>query len=76
MLSHAGLVSHVDVKIIKRKDVALSRLKMDYCCHKLLLFFHEVLSAVGILEQECCYIFFNFGAMSLVAKKPLEGLSL
>ena len=27
---------------------------------------------VGILEQDCCYIFCNFGAMSLVGKNVWE----
>lgn len=39
---------------------------------QIVAFFHEVLSAVGILEQDCCYIFCNFGAMSLVAKNVWE----
>ena len=34
------------------------------------LFFRQVLSAVGVLEQDCRYIFGNFGAMSLIAKNP------
>ena len=41
---------------------------MDCRCRKLSLFFCKFLSAVGVLEQDCRYIFGNFGAMSLVAK--------
>ena len=33
-------------------------------------FFRQNLSAVGVLKQDCRYIFGNFGAMSLVAKTP------
>jgi len=54
----------------KLKVVALSKLKMDCRCRKLSLFFCKFLSAVGVLEQDCLYIFCNFGAMSLVAKTP------
>ena len=43
---------------------------MDCRCRKLSLFFCKFLSAVGVLEQDCRYIFGNFGAMSLVAKTP------
>ena len=43
---------------------------MDCRCRKLSLFFCKFLSAVGVLEQDCRYIFCNFGAMSLVAKTP------
>ena len=39
---------------------------------KLSLFFYKFLSAVGVLEQDCLYIFCNFGAMSLVAKTPCK----
>ena len=44
---------------------------MDCRCRKLSLFFCKFLSAVGVLEQDCRYIFCNFGAMSLVAKTRL-----
>ena len=43
---------------------------MDCRCPKLSHFFCKFLSAVGVLEQVCRYIFCNFGAMSLVAKTP------
>ena len=43
---------------------------MDCRCRKLSLFPVRFLSAVGVLEQDCRYIFCNFGAMSLVAKNP------
>ena len=48
---------------------------MDCRCRKLSLFFCKFLSAVGVLEQDCRYIFGNFGAMSLVAKTPWKASS-
>ena len=67
---HAGLVGDVTVEITKWKDVALSKLKMDCRCRKLSLSLCQFLSAVGVLEQDCRYIFSNFEAMSPVAKTP------
>ena len=46
------------------------------CCRKLSLFYHQFLSAVGVLEQDCRYIFSNFAAMSPVAKTPWKASRL
>ena len=43
---------------------------MDCRCRKLSLSLRQFLSAVGVLEQDCRYIFSNFEAMSPVAKTP------
>ena len=49
---------------------------MDCRYRKLSLFFRQVLSAVGVLEQDCRDIFCNFGAMLLVAKNPWKASSI
>ena len=49
---------------------------MDCRCRKLSLSFRQFLSAVGVLEQDCRYIFSNFEAMSPVAKTPWKASML
>ena len=49
---------------------------MDCRCRKLSLSLRQFLSAVGVLEQDCRYIFSNFEAMSPVAKTPWKASSL
>ena len=44
-------------KKTKKKDVALSKLKMDCRCRKLSPFVCQFLSAVNELEKDCRYIF-------------------
>ena len=37
---------------------------------QIVAFFYQVLLAVGVLEQNCCNIFDNYGSKSHVTKTP------
>ena len=44
------------------------------CCSRKISLFPSGFEAVGVLEQDCCYITDKFEAISLVTKTPWEAL--
>ena len=54
----------------KVKRCRFVEVKNGLSLSQIVAFFRQVLLPVGVLEQDCRYIFCKFGAMSLVAKNP------